>query len=335
MILVDLVFINSNGGIILARQVVEHISTLKSKNKFLILCDIRNNLSFELSKLKYEVIKNSELSRFLFYKKHHAKFEKILCFANVPPPIKINKKVFIYFHNELILNNSNSNFNYSERLIFNLKKLYIKHLNKGYFWFVQSEYMSYNLNKFLKIDFEKIILAPIYNDTISMDNSSKELASYIYPANNQKHKNIERLLLAFIEVSKEITKEIKLKITVDKNDFRVLGNSNLMNLQVEFTGNLDYGTLIEHYRKSNFLIFPSLKESFGLPLIEGVQMGCKVLAADLPYSKNIVNASIYFDPYSISDIKKAIIKSLNNPNLKQSEIRVKNSIQLIFNKYLN
>lgn len=335
MILIDLVYINSNGGVVLAKELINYIIKSKSENKYLILCDNRNVGKFDFLEINFESIKKSEISRLLFYNKNYKRFNKILCFGNVPPPTKISQNVFIYFHNELILDNSNSNFNFFERLKFNIKRLYIKNLNKNYHWFVQSKHMKESLNKFLGVNNKNIIEAPIYNESLYSSESIKDDTCFIYPCNNQKHKNIERLLIALSRASEEINKRIKLIISINENDVKNIKYLKNNNLDIEFLGSLDYENLIDHYKKSNFLIFPSLKESFGLPLIEAVQMGCKVIAADLPYSKSVVNASIYFNPFSIDEIKNAIIKSINEKNLKNSEIKIKNSIEIIFNKYLD
>ena len=83
------------------------------------------------------------------------------------------------------------------------------------------------------------------------------------------------------------------------------------------------------------MIFPSLKESFGLPLIEGIQAGCYIIVSNLNYAKEIIDASIYFDPNSVESIKNSIVKCISGSDLNPSRILVKNSIEFIYNKCLN
>ena len=64
--------------------------------------------------------------------------------------------------------------------------------------------------------------------------------------------------------------------------------------------------LAEKYAESEFLIFPSLSESFGLGIVEGINAGCKVIGADLPYLYAVCRPSATFDPYDVNDISRSI-----------------------------
>jgi len=53
------------------------------------------------------------------------------------------------------------------------------------------------------------------------------------------------------------------------------------------------------------LIFPSLIETYGLPLAEARALGSIVLAADLPYAREVLegyNNAYFFDPYSPNEL---------------------------------
>ena len=67
------------------------------------------------------------------------------------------------------------------------------------------------------------------------------------------------------------------------------------------------------------LIFPSLYEGFGLPVLEAMQMGTPVItspAGSLPEVAG--DAAQYIDPYSIEDIRCAIEKfSFSDGELKR------------------
>ena len=52
-------------------------------------------------------------------------------------------------------------------------------------------------------------------------------------------------------------------------------------------------TLQKEYLSSEFLMFPSLTESFGLGLIEAIECGCKVIGADLPYTYEVCEPHLY------------------------------------------
>ena len=84
------------------------------------------------------------------------------------------------------------------------------------------------------------------------------------------------------------------------------------------------------YGQSKYVIFPSLFESFGLPLIEGIASGCKIIAADLSYTYAVIRPSFTFNPFEVDEIKKAVIFAINN-ELPDSKILIKNEIELLIN----
>ncbi len=74
-----------------------------------------------------------------------------------------------------------------------------------------------------------------------------------------------------------------------------------------------------------YLIFPSVTESFGLPLIEAADCGMKILASDLPYVYDVVKPSIVFSPYNKVSIADAVEKALTQ-DLPMPVLVVKNEV---------
>ena len=88
-------------------------------------------------------------------------------------------------------------------------------------------------------------------------------------------------------------------------------------------------------KNTKFLIFPSLRESFGLPLIEGIQSNCTIIASNVNFVSELIIPSYIFDPESIRNISEVISLALSNKKHTKSSIKIKNSIDLIFNKLNN
>ena len=86
------------------------------------------------------------------------------------------------------------------------------------------------------------------------------------------------------------------------------------------------------YNESKAMVFPSLKESMGLPLIEANMCGIKVLSSDLPFSHELLNSPIVFDPYNSSDIARTLELFINGKfdKIKQT-IKIKNKIGELIN----
>ena len=91
--------------------------------------------------------------------------------------------------------------------------------------------------------------------------------------------------------------------------------------------------LYKLYEESEYLIFPSLKESFGLPLVEGCNNGCKLICSDLPYIHEIVSPSYVFNPLSTQSISNSLIKALDGEVNEISSLKIYNKIDN-FIKYI-
>jgi glycosyltransferase involved in cell wall biosynthesis len=67
------------------------------------------------------------------------------------------------------------------------------------------------------------------------------------------------------------------------------------------------------YTKAAFLLFPSLYEGFGWPIIEAQASGCAVVTTDKNPMKEIAgNAAVYINPENIEQSAEIIIKNIKN-----------------------
>jgi hypothetical protein len=71
-------------------------------------------------------------------------------------------------------------------------------------------------------------------------------------------------------------------------------------------GRLNHADCLAEYQLADALVFPSVLESYGLPLVEAMVMGIPIVAADLPYARVLCrDQGIYFDPVSPSSLVQA------------------------------
>ncbi len=122
-----------------------------------------------------------------------------------------------------------------------------------------------------------------------------------YPAADYPHKNHS---LFYKLVHKELREPIhKLILTIDKPDFRNLPS------WIVFSGMLDHKKCLYEYHNADALVFPSLIESYGLPLIEAMTLGLPIIVSDLPYARALCgDQAIYFDPTSSRSLISACKK---------------------------
>jgi len=86
-------------------------------------------------------------------------------------------------------------------------------------------------------------------------------------------------------------------------------------------GYLGRGELREAYELATALIMPSLVETVGLPMLEAMNLGTPVLAADRPYAHDICeDAALFFDPFDSGDLANKLLYLLGDERLRRKLI---------------
>ena len=119
-----------------------------------------------------------------------------------------------------------------------------------------------------------------------------------------KRKNHQNLVQAYL--SSGLTKEYQLVIIGDKN--RVFADtgideSSLTNTNIKIYDRLTSGELINMYAKAEMVVSLSLYEGFGIPVLEGLYAGCKVVCSDIPVYHELYDGHATFcNPNDIRNI---------------------------------
>ncbi len=82
---------------------------------------------------------------------------------------------------------------------------------------------------------------------------------------------------------------------------------------IECCGILDREALKKEYSRS-VLVFPSYIETVGLPLVEAMNVGALILAADCEYARETLDGYsnvVFFDPFSPKELSACMKKAIN------------------------
>jgi glycosyltransferase involved in cell wall biosynthesis len=149
----------------------------------------------------------------------------------------------------------------------------------------------------------------------------------IYPANFWKHKNHEMLLTAFgIARRNGLADDIRLVCTGApgarqqwlQKSVRSLGLEN----HILFPGYLANAELLALVTNSAGVVFPSLYEGFGLPVIEAMATGVPVACSNVTSLPEVAgDAAILFDPRVPEQIAQAMISLAHDKKLTTRLIR--------------
>ena len=330
-VLIDSIYIHNLGGKTLLKYFIESLKNQTLEN-FYFLFDSRLEKKFfiNIKEKNYQILNASESERKTFYKKNNISFRAIFCFANVPPPISLKVDTYIYFHNDLLIDLKQTNFSLLKKSVFLLKRLYIKFINRDNInWIVQTELIKYKLSKKIVNNKNRIRVLPFYFDKFKDLKKEKSPNSFLYVSGFLPHKNHDRLIKAFVIAAENHKENIFLNLTLKSDDFIHLMKPFFKipsNLIIENLGVLDLEEINLAYEKNQNLIFPSLKESFGLPLIEATLKKLNVITSNLDFVKYVIEPSLIFNPLDIEDISNSILKILTLKRLKKPKLVSKNKV---------
>jgi len=92
---------------------------------------------------------------------------------------------------------------------------------------------------------------------------------------------------------------------------------------LELTGYQDDEQLFETLTGADFLVFPSLYEGFGLPVLEAMAVGVPVLCSNRASLPEVAGkAALFFDPESIEEMAGGIVTVGGDPELR-SQLRAR------------
>lgn len=178
-------------------------------------------------------------------------------------------------------------------------------------FFAISEFTKQTMVDRLGIDSDRIIVTHLAADDLLTIQPSADTCDWVssfgrywlYPAKAWKHKNHEFLLKCLGKRKNELKRAgVCLLLTggfdeADKYRLEKLISENNLLGQVKVLGFVSDEQLQALIMEAEYLVFPSLFEGFGMPILEAMSLGCPVLssrAASLPEVGG--DAAEYFDP---------------------------------------
>lgn len=237
---------------------------------------------------------------------------EVLCFHNLPPVLPFNGLISVFFQNVAIFDFANAQGNrfnvrvrtLIERIMFNAFKGRVDR------FFVQTPTVKDLLVRNGKVDPGKIEILPFLRNN-QVDTTSKQgsRGGFIYVADGVGHKNHHNLIKAWSLLAKQ-GHYPTLKLTLGERDKELWQKLKWIidehELKVENIGHLPFSEVEALYCSTEALIFPSVKESFGLPLIEAQRFGLPVIAPELDYVRDVCCPAETFDPSSPRSIERAV-----------------------------
>lgn len=139
----------------------------------------------------------------------------------------------------------------------------------------------------------------------------------LYVGKRAGYKNFSLLLEAFGE-SPYLRNRFKL-VVFGERDFDLKEKSIISKLSIQervVHASGDDSILRDLYLTSRILVYPSLYEGFGLPLVEAMSLGCPVITGNVSSMPEVgAGAALYFDPADKQALKELLEQSLSSEDV--------------------
>lgn len=246
-----------------------------------------------------------------------------LCFGNLPPLFRLGCPAWVFFQNRNLLRDSDlSGFSPAVRARHWLERLWIRFFRRNARGFlVQTPHIA----EALRAEFGKSVRVEVdafvpkqARAQAAVSSSDQRFGSqkfdFVYVASGDPHKNHSRLLEAWSLLAKE-GHYPSLALTVPDVDhsglvYEVLRRAAADGLKVTNFGSLASSEVSALYEVSRCLIYPSLGESLGLPLVEAREHGLPVVASERDFVRELMDPVESFDPESAVSISRAVKRFL-------------------------
>ena len=205
------------------------------------------------------------------------------------------------------------------------KRLYTRRLvphvaRKAKLIITNSEYSKWEIVRHLGISEDRIRVTPLAASPEFGPVPVRPANPYfLYVGNLEPRKNLERLIEAFARVP---CKDHQLRIVGNRwyqggaaeEKARSLG----LNERVKFLGYVPRGDLPRLFSGATALVYPSLLEGFGLPIVEAMACGAPVITSNNSSMKEVAGgAAVLVDPRDVREITEAMARVAEDRGLRQ------------------
>jgi glycosyltransferase involved in cell wall biosynthesis len=268
-------------------------------------------LEDETSVTYYKRYLPNSISRFLECTLYRSKFDgtsPLIVFGDIPIKCKSRQTVFV--QNTLLMHGTFTGQRFGAVKYWIIRWLFRRNLQYVSSFIVQTDAMKLSLNEsYPEIKCRiHVIAQPVPSWLIEsklkrtkFNNGSEIGLRLFYPAASYPHKN--HLLLSVIDKPNTWpVSELLLTIPDKLNPIRTVP-------WIRCVDKLQPDAILNAYESADALIFLSLTESYGFPLVEAMWLGLPVICPDLPYARILCGEqAIYFDPLNIFSLHAAVVQ---------------------------
>lgn len=313
--------VHTGGGAVLLNAI---LSDRAKADELVLTCDRRMNLTPGIeAAIAVHRVEPSIPAR-LAAEKHlrdlAQRDDVVLAFGNLPPLYRLRARTVLFLQNRYLIDPAMSlgGFGLVARSRLALERLWLRsRIGNADRVIVQTASMAELVRRTFGRRAEVAPFAPAPARAPKAQARPGRQFDFIYVSSGEPHKNHARLIEAWgLLAASGATPTLALTLSAARNPLllRQMEENNaeratrIVNLDI-----LAASEIPAAYESAGALIFPSLGESFGLPLIEAAGLGLPILASELDYVRDVVRPAETFDPRSARSIARAVRRFMNLP----------------------
>lgn len=240
------------------------------------------------------------------------KADAIISLQNLTVPF-VKQKQIVYMHNALPKPFCEYRFSirkYPKLWVYQniIGRLIVSSLRRADMIIVQTEWMAKRCVERCGVERKKVVVErPIVFSDVAFsydgDESEKGKTIFFYPASAEPFKNHKVIVDACLLLKAQGIDDYEVRLTLKGDEAEHVSLlyecARENQLPIRFCGWLNSEQINEAYRECDWLIFPSIVETLGLPLQEAQAYGLGIMAADLEYAHETIggyDSALYFDP---------------------------------------
>lgn len=258
--------------------------------------------------------------------------DTVLCFNSLPPLARSRGRVIVYVHAPHFFG-AHVGIKYAPMVAVRLI------VERFWFWYgsryvdefwVQTPTMAELLRAKLPVATVKVFplvdeqladLLACRQETPPEEGGGRDYSEYefFYPADAVGHKNHVQLLRAW-RILDQAGHRPRLILTLNPEELGEIHRLAGLHLgeltQVVNIGRQARVAVLNRLRESSALIFPSLAETFGLPMLEATSLGVPIVAGELDFVRDVCSPQESFDPTSARSIANAVMRFVDGKDRK-------------------
>lgn len=327
-----------HGMDVVAIELIKNLQQLDHKNEYVIFSrkGVDDNTIVETSNFaldKFSALTYVDWEQFqLPGKLKSRKIDLLHCTANTAP-LKCSIPLLLTLHDIIYL----ENVDFKGTAYQNLGNLYRRWLvpkivNKASLILTVSEFEKQNILERLPSTEGKVQVlyngvSPQFNNSFSQTQVEELRIEFNLPAqfvmflgNTAPKKNTLNVIKAYVDLCLKHENKIPLVLLDYKKELVIrileeLKQPGLIDMFI-FPGYVPHHKIPLVYNAATLFLYPSLRESFGLPILEAMACGTPVITSSTSSMPEIAgDAALLVDPYKPAELTAAMHKALTNNNL--------------------